>query len=34
MREVRELEANIAQWQDHLREKVHKGQIQQYRHEG
>jgi len=34
MSEVRGLEANIAQWQDQMREKVHKGQIQQYRHEG
>jgi len=34
MAEVRELEANIAKWQDHLRSKVHKGQLQSYRQEG
>ena len=34
MKEVRELEGYIARWQDHLREKVHKGQISKYRQEG
>jgi hypothetical protein len=34
MSEVRQLEAHIARWQDHLREKVHRGQLTKYRQEG
>jgi hypothetical protein len=34
MGEVRQLEAHIAKWQDQLRSKVHKGQLQNYRQEG
>lgn len=34
MHEVRTLESNIAKWQGHLRERVHKGQLNSYRREG
>jgi hypothetical protein len=34
MKEVRALEFLIVGWQDQLRQRVHKGQIQQYKHEG
>ena len=34
MREVRQLEAQIARWQDLLRDKVHRSQLNKYRHEG
>jgi hypothetical protein len=34
MTEVRQLEAQIARWQDLLRDKVHRGQLSKYRHEG
>jgi|694.fasta_scaffold91812_3 hypothetical protein len=34
MKEVRILEANIAKWQEELRNKIHHGQIRQYRKEG
>jgi hypothetical protein len=34
MSEVRQLEAQIAGWQDHLRDKVHRGQLNKYRQEG
>ena len=30
MGEVRSLEENIASWQNQLRERVHKGQLQVY----
>jgi hypothetical protein len=34
MAEVRQLEAHIARWQDHLRDRVHRGQLNKYRQEG
>lgn len=34
MAEVRALEALIAKWQDHLRDKVHQAQLGKYRQEG
>lgn len=34
MKEVRALEVCIANWQDQLRQRVHKSQIDQYKHEG
>lgn len=34
MHEVRSLEEQIARWQDQLRQRVHKGQIQSYKQEG
>lgn len=34
MKEVRSLETLIAKWQEILRSKVHRSQIQQYRKEG
>ena len=34
MKEVRILESQIAKWQRNLREKIHLGQINQYRKEG
>lgn len=34
MKEVRNLETLIAKWQDELRNKIHHGQIRQYRKEG
>ena len=34
MKEVRQLEIYIAKWQDQLRAKVHKGQLNKYRSEG
>ena len=34
MKEVRALELLIVGWQDQLRERVHKVQLQQYKNEG
>lgn len=34
MTEVRKLEEFIALWQDQLRERVHRGQLKDYRKEG
>lgn len=34
MHEVRTLESHISKWQGHLRERVHKEQLQSYRQEG
>lgn len=34
MTEVRSLEENIAQWQDQLRNRVHRGQLKVYKQEG
>ena len=34
MGQVRTLEGNIASWQDQLRDRVHRGQLNNYRKEG
>jgi len=31
MREVRQLEANITKWQEHLRERIHEQQLTTYK---